>query len=135
MYALIACILALWTSTAWAVTQTIVASAAGPTQPILLNLDYFLPGVGIVCSLSDLAALTYQVEVSGDPLPISNIVHWNKHDVLFNKTVSANDSIAFPVTAARVNITTYSSGTVTCQFVQANATVNVAPYQKGTEHP
>lgn len=116
----------------WSGTQIIKMQSVGASGPIQVNVDYFEPGIGIVCTVSSGGSVTYSVQVTGDPIPpISGITHWNDHDIIANKSASINDSIVYPVTAVRVNVTAYSSGDVTCAFVQANSTFNVAPYQKG----
>ena len=73
--------------------------------------------LGLICTLSNGASLTYSVQVTADPAP-SDTGHWNNHDVLVNKAVSANDSIAFPVTGIRLNVTSYTNGSVTLGVAQ-----------------
>jgi hypothetical protein len=88
-----------------------------PSGPIDPNLQ--LPtnlALGIVCTLSGGASLTYSIQVTADPP--NNITNWNNHDTLTGLTASANGNIAFPVTAIRLNVSSYSSGSVNCGVAQ-----------------
>jgi hypothetical protein len=38
--------------------------------------------------------------------------YWNNHDVLVNETGSANSNVQYPVTAVRLFVTNYVSGSV-----------------------
>ena len=82
------------------------------TSSIRVDLSRFRNGVGLLVTIDQGATATYTVQVSGDG------VHWNSHDVLFNKSASANDSIAYPVTAVRLTVTSYTSGSVTLGIAQ-----------------
>lgn len=95
-------------------------SAVGKSPPVVLNLTngytpYFGPApawaVGLIVTVSPGASLTYTVEVTADQVPSSS-GNWNSHDVLAAQTASANGNIAYPVTAIRLNVTAYSSGSV-----------------------
>jgi hypothetical protein len=76
-----------------------------------------ITSLGLICTLSNGASLTYSVQVSADP-PAGGITHWNNHDVLVAQTASANSNILYPVTALRLNVTAYSSGSVTLGVAQ-----------------
>jgi len=94
-------------------TGTVAASPSlvvSPSQPA--------PGqprpaylLGLVCTVSPGANLTYSVQVTADQAPSSG-VNWNNHDTLNGLTSSANGNIAYPVTGIRLNVTAYTSGTV-----------------------
>lgn len=73
--------------------------------------------LGLICTLSNGASLTYTVQVTADQIPVDD-GHWNAHDVLVAQTASANDSIAYPITGIRLNVTSYTSGSVTCGIAQ-----------------
>ena len=73
--------------------------------------------LGIICTVSNGASLTYSVQVTADQQP-SDTGHWNDHDVLTGKTSSANSNIAYPVTAVRLNVTAYASGSVNLGIAQ-----------------
>lgn len=76
---------------------------------------YFTPSanytLGLIATVSSGGSLTYTVQVTGDPKPSTN-GNWNAHDVLTGLTSSANSNIAYPVTAIRLNVTNYVSGSV-----------------------
>ena len=113
-------------------TQVTVSSQAAST-PQLIDLDHFSGFIGLICTVS--GTLTYSVQVTGDPLPVGSMTHWNEHDSITSLTASANGNIAFPVTAWRVNVSSYSSGSVTCSAVKANTTYQWQYYQKGQQNP
>lgn len=99
-------------------------SAAGASPP-----TYILPGpsaqflpissLGLIATISPGASLEYTVQVTADPItgpvPPQN---WNNHDVLVNQTGSANGNIAYPVTAVRLNVTSWTSGSVNLGVAQ-----------------
>jgi hypothetical protein len=94
------------------------ASAAGKTAPLLINLlqSYGINAapawaLGIVVTVSPGASLTYQIEISAEPQP-SAAGNWNAHDTLQGLSASANGNVSFPITALRINVLTYSSGSV-----------------------
>jgi hypothetical protein len=57
------------------------------------------------------ASLQYQIEVTADPQPSPN-GNWGVHDTLFGLTAGANGNVAFPVSGLRLNVISYSSGSV-----------------------
>jgi hypothetical protein len=67
--------------------------------------------LGLVATVSPGAALTYAVQVTADVHP-SATGYWNNHDVLVNETGSANSNVQYPVTAVRLFVTNYVSGSV-----------------------
>jgi len=94
------------------ITSIITMSPPGaPTSAAKIDLSRFREGVGLLCTVDLGAVASYSVEVSGDG------VHWNLHDVLQNKTASANDSLAFPVALVRLN-GTITGGNVTLCIIQ-----------------
>jgi hypothetical protein len=73
--------------------------------------------LGLVCTISVGASLTYSVQITADP-PTSAIVNWNNHDVLVNQTANAYGYVQYPITALRLNVTAYTSGTVNLGVAQ-----------------
>lgn len=73
--------------------------------------------LGIICTVSNGASLTYTVQVTGDQQP-SSTGNWNSHDTLSAQTNSANGNVAFPITGVRINVTNYVSGSVNMAVVQ-----------------
>ena len=67
--------------------------------------------LGLICTVSNGASLTYSVQVTADQIPSAN-GNWNDHDVLTGKTTSANSNIAYPVSGVRLVVTAYTSGSV-----------------------
>lgn len=94
-------------------TQTVTLTGTGPTSALTIDLGRFRNGVGLLCTVDVGATAAYSVEVSGDN------IHWNLHDVIFNRTASANDSIAYPVNFVRLNGVTVN-GSVTLVIIQAS---------------
>jgi hypothetical protein len=100
---------------------TIMMSAAGasefqltfrPTSPYAEAGDVNVFNLGISVNVSPGATLTYQVEVTDDPVP-SNTGNWVPHDTLVGKTASAVSNIDYPATAYRLRVTAYTSGSAT----------------------
>lgn len=67
--------------------------------------------LGLICTVSPGASLTYTVQVTADPNP-SNTGFWNNHDVLQGMTVSANSNIGYPITGIRLVVSAWSVGSV-----------------------
>jgi hypothetical protein len=102
-------------------------TSAGTSSIINVNpITTFSPGMGafpswnlgLICTASAGASLTYTVQVTADQQPSTN-GNWNNHDTLVNLTGSANDNVAFPITGLRLNVTAFSSGSINlgvCQW-------------------
>ena len=93
-------------------------SAAGPSSIISVSPPQNMMwqaapayALGLICTVSNGASLTYSVQVTADQFPMPH-GNWNDHDVLTGKTTSANSNIAYPVTGIRLNVTNYSNGSV-----------------------
>jgi hypothetical protein len=91
-------------------------SAAGVSPPIIITSPGALQSLGLIVTVSSGASLTYSVQVSADNAGSLN--NWNNHDVLVGLSASANGNIAYPVTAVRLNVTSWSSGTVNLGVAQ-----------------
>ena len=74
-----------------------------------------IQSLGLICTAT--GTLTYSVQVSGDN-PENTIVNWNNHDVINNATTSLNSNIAYGVSAIRLNVTSWISGSVNLAVVQ-----------------
>lgn len=93
---------------------TMTSNGNSPFQLIDMSTPpYFTPSanyvLGLIATVSSGASLTYAVQVTADQTPSTN-GNWNAHDVLTGLTSSANSNIAYPVTAVRLNVTNYVSG-------------------------
>lgn len=67
--------------------------------------------IGLVATVSPGASLNYSVQITCDENVSAN-GNWNNHDVLTNLASSANSNIAYPITAYRLFVNSYSSGSV-----------------------
>lgn len=76
--------------------------------PIFVSPSWSL---GLVCTVSAGASLTYSVQVTADQVP-SSTGNWNNHDTLTGLTASANGNVAYPITGLRLNLSSYASGSV-----------------------
>ena len=75
--------------------------------------------VGILMNFSTGASLTASVEITGDvPVNITGGGNWQAETNLSGKTANAYDTSATPVTGLRLNVTPYTSGTLTLTVVQ-----------------
>lgn len=101
-----------------------LAVSSATTSPVVVLNQYTTPfNVGIAVTLSAGASLTYKVQHTFDDVfdPAFNAATatWFDHSTLTAKTASADGNYAFPVTAIRLNVTPYTSGTATFNVVQA----------------
>lgn len=103
-----------------AITQTKTVTTTGPSAWILVNLNTFNGGVGLLANLSG-GTGTYTIECTGqDPkLPgFGTIV--NGMDNMVGLTASKNGSLLFPCTALRINPSVLSAGaSVSLSVVQS----------------
>ena len=83
---------------------------ARPTSPYVRPADGF--NVGLICAVSPGASLNYSVQVTSDPIP-SDGGNWVDHDVLTDLTFGRTSNLAYGVTAYRLFVNSYSSGSVT----------------------
>ena len=75
-----------------------------------------ITSLGLACTISPGAVLTYSVQVSGDPP--NSVTNWIDHDVLFNMTDNRYGQIAYPISALRLIVTAWTSGSVNLGVVQ-----------------
>jgi hypothetical protein len=94
------------------------ATAAGASAPITVVIPENVMwqaapaySLGLVCTVSAGASLTYSVQVTADPIP-SVGGNWNNHDIVVNQTASISSNIAYPVTGVRLNVSSYTNGSV-----------------------
>lgn len=78
----------------------------------------------LIVNLSSGAVLTYNIEVTGEPTQgtvssgYPSTEAWNQADSASGLTVSVNYAFSGCVQAVRINITSYTSGTLTASFVR-----------------
>lgn len=102
----------------------ILKASSGATSPVAVNPPQNIlwqapPAymLGLICTVSAGASLTYSVEVTADQVPSAS-GNWNVHEILTGMTTSANGNITFPITGIRLNVTTYVSGSVNLGIAQ-----------------
>lgn len=106
---------------------TITKSASGATDPVIL--DYMLTPANTLLAVEfGAASATAQVEYtpdnpySSDGNSYNSSANWFIHPVLVGLTANGVDQLSVPARAVRLNLTAYTSGTVTLQVVEAGVT-------------
>lgn len=97
----------------------VTKASIGASDPMRVGLKNFA-GAGASLLLTITGSLTASVEVTGDDIN-KPITHWNDLDDMVGLTVSKNGNLAFPVTAVRLNVTAFSSGSATLSLVQSES--------------
>jgi hypothetical protein len=97
-------------------------NATGATKhtiPFPASVEYV--GVGILATVSAGADLTYNVEVTGDNMGAPgydpDTGNWNVFDDMGALTASANGTLIGVVMGFRLNVTAWTSGSVTLSIV------------------
>ena len=79
--------------------------------------------VGIGCDVSAGASLTYTVQHTFDDVFAAGFVPanatWYSNSVIVAQTGDKDGNYAYPVTAIRLNVTAWTSGSVTMTVIQA----------------
>ena len=75
-----------------------------------------ITSLGLICTVSAGASLTYSVQISGDNPNV--LVNWLNHDTLVNLTAGQYGAIIYPVSDVRLQVTAYTSGSVNLGIVQ-----------------
>lgn len=104
------------------VTRT-VSGATGTSAVVALNTLAPVPfNVGLLADVSAGGSLTYSVEYTFDDVqansynPATGV--WNAVSGMGAQTADATGSLAFPVTGVRLNVTAWTSGSVTLTVLQ-----------------
>ena len=101
--------------------QTLGAAGASALVAIQPTGDRVEP-IGLIANVSNGATLTYNFEVTGDDVqnPLYNPAtgNWVAPQGWSALTASAVETLGGYVTAVRLNVTSYTSGTVVFQAVQ-----------------
>lgn len=99
---------------------TITQTALGASQ--VVNIDVLsgrgagpIISLGIICVAT--GSLTYSLQLTCDRTP-SPTGNWVNHDVVANQTGSIYGQIAYPVSGVRLNVTSFTSGSVNMGIVQ-----------------
>ena len=103
------------------VRVTVGSVAKSATIPV--NVALGVVNIGIGCTLSTGGSATYSVEHTYDdvfdPAFNATTAKWFTHSTLSAKTASADGAYVNPITACRLNVTAWTSGTVTMTVIQA----------------
>ena len=102
--------------------QEVTLGAVGVSSPLPVDTFATVFNIGIGCSISSGATLTYSVQHTFDDVYAAGYNpatgNWFTHPTLSARTTSADSSYNAPVTAVRLNVTAWTSGTVTAVFLQ-----------------
>lgn len=103
------------------VTEIVAAQAVSNPIPMDTFQNPFNVGIGVTVSAG--ATLTYKVQHTFDdvfsPTFVASSATWFDHATLTGKTASSDGNYAYPITALRLNVTAYTSGSATITVVQA----------------
>jgi hypothetical protein len=105
--------------------RPIYVTVGAATNSQVVPLDHYKTpfNVSIGCGLSAGASLTYTVQYTydnvQDPAFSPATATWYSITSLASKTSTLDGNIAFPVTAVRLNVSVWASGTVTMAVIQA----------------
>ena len=101
----------------------VTVGALGVSNPIILD-HYQRPfSVGIGAALSAGASLTFSIEHTFDDVFAASFnpaaAVWYSDASLASKSASTTGNYAYPVMAIRINVTSWTSGSVTMTVIQA----------------
>jgi len=105
--------------------RPIRVTVSSATVSAALPLDQYISpfNIGLGVSLSAGASLTYTVQHTFDDVWAAGFdpatANWFNHATMTSKTTSFDGNYAYPVTAIRLNVTSYTSGEATLTAVQA----------------
>lgn len=97
---------------------TVSSVAASAPLPMDHRQNPFNVGFGVV--ISGGGSATYTVQHTFDNLATSAPVTWFDNSTVAGETTNMDGNYAFPVTAIRLNVTVYGSGTVTLSVLQGS---------------
>lgn len=96
-------------------TVTVSSQAASAAIPVNWRQNPFSIGLGAVVPSG---TLTYKVQHTFDDVLNGATPTWFDHETITGKTANDDGNYAFPITAIRLNVTAYTSGSVTLTIVQ-----------------
>lgn len=101
-----------------ALSVTVGSAASSTALPLDTYRNPF--NVGIGCVISAGANLTYKVQHTFDNIWDATVTPtWFDSATITGKTASFDGNYAYPVTAVRLTVTSYTSGSVTMTVIQA----------------
>lgn len=99
--------------------QTVTVSSAATSVAIQVNNRAFNFQIGIGCVVPS-GTLTYKVQHTFDDIQDSAVTPtWFDHSTITGKTANQDGNYAFPIAAVRLNVTAFTSGSVTMTLLQA----------------
>lgn len=101
--------------------QSIAVSSQAASNPVPLDWKRTPFAIGFCVELSGGATLTYTVQHTFDDINNGETAVWFDHSSVTGKTANADGNYAFPVTAIRLNVTAYTSGTATLKALQGGS--------------
>jgi hypothetical protein len=103
------------------VRVSVASQTVSSPIPLNVNVDPFSVGIGV--AVTGGATLTYTVQHTFDNVWATDFdpatAVWYPNTSLSAKTASLDGNYAFPVTAVRLNVTAWTSGTATMTVIQA----------------
>ena len=103
------------------VRVTVGSVASSSVIPLNTYGDPFSVGIG--CDVSAGGVLTYTVQHTFDNVQSETFnpatATWFSNSVIVSQTADRDGNYAFPVTAVRLTVTAWTSGTVTMTVIQA----------------
>lgn len=101
----------------------VTVGAVAVSAPIILD-NFCNPfNVGLGVAVTGGASLTYTVQHTFDDVFASGFdpatATWYPNSLLTAKTASADGNYAYPITATRLNVTAWASGSATMTVLQA----------------
>lgn len=101
-----------------ALSVTVNSATSSAALPLDTYRNPF--NVGIGCVISGGATLTYKVQHTFDDIWNSAVTPtWFDNASITGKTTSFDGNYAYPVTAVRLTVTAYTSGSVTMTVIQS----------------
>lgn len=98
--------------------QTVTVSSQAASAPIPLDWRQVPFNVSLACVVPS-GTLTFKVQHTFDNLLDPTVTPtWFDHSTITGKNASTDGNYAFPVTAVRLNVTSYTSGFVTLTVLQ-----------------
>jgi hypothetical protein len=99
---------------------SVSAAANSNTLPVDRSTRNFQLGFAVVLSAG--ASLIYKVQHTFDDVQDSTITPtWFDHPYVTGQTANKDGNYAFPITAVRLAVTSYTSGTATLTVLQASS--------------
>lgn len=98
---------------------TVSSVAASAPLPMDFKQNPFNVGFGVV--ISGGGGATYSVQHTFDDLALGTPTTWFDNSTVAAETTNMDGNYAFPVTAIRLNVTAYTSGTVTLSVLQGSS--------------